>query len=65
MSKTTKTTRKRARNNKGQYKGDNPSTPDMNEAWEMTEPKYIYMADKITSRLSAHIAKMQQRISEG
>ena len=36
-----KTTRKRARNNKGQYKGDDPSTPDMNEAWEMTEPKYI------------------------
>ncbi len=59
-----KTTRKRARNNKGQYKGDDPSTPGMNEAWEMTEPKYLYLADNVTSRLSAHIAKIQQRISE-
>jgi hypothetical protein len=25
---------KRARNQKGQYKGDDESTPDINEAWE-------------------------------
>ena len=25
---------KRARNNKGQLMADNPSTPDVNEAWE-------------------------------
>ena len=26
--------RKRARNDDGTYKGDDPSTPDINEAWE-------------------------------
>jgi hypothetical protein len=31
---TKKTTRKRARNSKGQYVGDNPNTPFRNEAYE-------------------------------
>ena len=30
---TKKTTRKRARNSKGQYVGDNPNTPFRNEAY--------------------------------
>ena len=47
-----KTTRKRARNNKGQYKGDAPNTPDMNEAWEMTEPKYLRIGDNVVKRLN-------------
>ena len=29
--------RKRARNQEGQFKGDNPLTPGVNEAWEPTE----------------------------
>ena len=28
--------RKRARTKKGEFRGDNPSTPDINEAWEDT-----------------------------
>jgi len=28
--------RKRARTKKGKFRGDNPSTPDINEAWEDT-----------------------------
>jgi len=56
--------KKRARNPKGQYKGDDSSTPDMNEAWEMTEPKYMYIADSVTNRLSVRIAEIQQRVSE-
>jgi len=30
------TTRKRARNESGKFRGDDPSTPDINEAWEDT-----------------------------
>jgi len=44
--------KKRARDAKGQYKGDDPSTPDMNEAWEMTEPKYMYIADNVVKRIN-------------
>jgi|TARA_R110000822_G_scaffold45995_1_gene122674 hypothetical protein len=29
-------TRKRARTKGGKFRGDNPSTPDVNEAWEDT-----------------------------
>ena len=29
--------RRRARKADGQFKGDDPSTPDLNEAWEPTE----------------------------
>ena len=29
--------RRRARKPDGQFKGDNPSTPEVNEAWEPTE----------------------------
>ena len=29
-------TRKRARNKSGKFRGDDPSTPDINEAWEET-----------------------------
>lgn len=29
-------TRKRARTKGGKFRGDNPSTPDINEAWEDT-----------------------------
>ena len=29
-------TRKRARKPDGRFKGDNPATPDLNEAWEPT-----------------------------
>ena len=29
--------RRRARNADGKFKGDNPLTPDVNEAWEPTE----------------------------
>tara|TARA_R110000824_G_scaffold107546_1_gene253885 strand:+ start:28 stop:258 length:231 start_codon:yes stop_codon:yes gene_type:complete len=28
--------RKRARTKKGEFRGDNPSTPNINEAWEET-----------------------------
>ena len=44
-------TRKRARDPKGQYKGDDLSTPDMNEAWELTESKYMYIADNVVKRI--------------
>ena len=44
-------TRKRARNPKGQYEGDDPSTPDIDEAWELTEPKYMYIADNVVKRI--------------
>ena len=40
MSKTNNppsTGRKRARQPNGKFKGDNPSTPDINEAWEPIE----------------------------
>ena len=30
------TARKRARNETGKFRGDDPSTPDINEAWEET-----------------------------
>lgn len=29
--------RRRARKSDGSFKGDNPATPDLNEAWEPTE----------------------------
>lgn len=29
--------RRRARKSDGKFKGDNPATPDVNEAWEPTE----------------------------
>ncbi len=29
--------RRRARKSDGQFKGDNPSTPGLNEAWESTD----------------------------
>ena len=32
-----KSPRKRARTPEGKFKGDNPLTPDVNEAWESTE----------------------------
>ena len=32
-AKTTKVSKKRARNSKGQLKADNPKTPDVNEAY--------------------------------
>ena len=32
-----KPSRKRARTADGKFKGDNPLTPDVNEAWEPTE----------------------------
>jgi hypothetical protein len=44
--------KKRARNPKGQYKGDDSSTPDMNEAWEMTEPKYLHIGDNVVKRIN-------------
>ena len=53
--------RKRARNPKGRYEGDDPSTPDMNEAWELTEPKYLYIADNVVKRIKA----IQQKIMDG
>jgi hypothetical protein len=34
----TKTVRTRARNKDGKYKGDDPSTPDINEAWVEVKP---------------------------
>ena len=36
-SKPSPQRRKRARTPEGQYKGDNPATPDLNEAWEPTD----------------------------
>ena len=53
--------RKRARNPKGRYEGDDPSTPDMNEAWELTEPKYLYIADNVVKRIKS----IQQKIMDG
>ena len=35
-AKKTKTTKKRARNEDGSFKADDPETPE-NEAWEVTE----------------------------
>jgi len=37
MEPKKKTPRKRARKADGKFKGDNPLTPDVNEAWEPTE----------------------------
>ena len=34
---TKKSPRKRARTSDGKFKGDNPLTPDVNEAWEPVE----------------------------
>ena len=34
MAETKKTTRRRARTEDGHFKADDPSTPDVNEAWE-------------------------------
>ena len=34
---TEKPSRRRARQFDGKFKGDNPETPDVNEAWEPTE----------------------------
>ena len=36
--KKNKITRKRARNEDGTYKADDPSTPDFDEAWEDGKP---------------------------
>ena len=32
-ARTPKTTKARARNKKGEFEGDNPTTPQVNEAW--------------------------------
>ena len=37
MEQKKKVSRKRARTADGKFKGDNPLTPDVNEAWEPTE----------------------------
>ncbi len=52
--------KKRARNYKGQYEGDDLSTPNMDEAWVITEPKYMYIADQVTERLAKRIAELQK-----
>lgn len=36
-NKSPKPRRKRARQPDGSFKGDNPATPDLNEAWEPTD----------------------------
>ncbi len=36
-NKSPKPQRKRARKPDGSFKGDNPATPDLNEAWEPTD----------------------------
>ena len=52
--------KKRARNYKGQYKGDDVATPHADEAWVITEPKYMYIADQVTERLAKRIAELQK-----
>lgn len=37
MDNNSKPQRRRARKPNGTYKGDNPSTPELNEAWEPTD----------------------------
>lgn len=37
MQRKPRPARRRARKPDGQYKGDNPATPELNEAWEPTE----------------------------
>lgn len=40
-AKPKKRGRRRARNEEGQYKGDNPETPNVNEAWVTEEGKEV------------------------
>ena len=44
-----KTTRKRARNTKGQYVGDDPTTLK-DEAW-LKGPKYLWIGEEISKKL--------------
>lgn len=55
-----KTTRKRARNTKGQYVGDDPTTLK-DEAW-VSGPKYLWIGDEISKKLSQRIARVQQKV---
>ena len=57
--------KKRARNNKGQYEGDDQTTPHADEAWVITEPKYMYIADQVTKRLAKRIAELQNNTLSG
>ena len=41
MEETKPTPRRRARKADGKFKGDNPATPDLNEAWEPTEVETV------------------------
>jgi|TARA_R100000687_G_scaffold77501_1_gene70103 hypothetical protein len=52
--------KKRARNDKGRYEGDDLTTSYTDEAWVATEPKYLYIADQVTKRLAKRIAKLQK-----
>mgnify|MGYP001156844732 FL=1 len=58
-----KTTRKRARTTSGQFKADDPSTPNVNEAW-VEGPKYLRIGNEITERLSSYTEGLQRKISE-
>ena len=57
-----KSPRKRARKPDGKFKGDNPLTPDVNEAWEPTEiestlpKKKDYSVKKKVNTLSTNSA---------
>nr|AKH48869.1 primase/helicase [uncultured marine virus] len=53
--------RRRARKPDGSFKGDNPSTPDLNEAWEPTPieavlPKEKYAKKDMISTTSSNSA---------
>jgi len=58
-----KTTRKRARAASGQFKADDPSTPNVNESW-VEGPRYSRIASEVTERLLNYTEGLQRKISE-
>jgi len=58
-----KTTRKRARAASGQFKADDPSTPNVNEAW-VEGPRYSRIASEVTERLLNYTEGLRRKISE-
>lgn len=58
-----KTTRKRARTTSGQFKADDPSTPNVNEAW-VEGPRYLRIGNEITERLLNYTEELRRKISE-
>lgn len=57
--------KQRARNDEGQYKGDNPAT-QVNEAWEPTPvvvPKYLSLPEEVSRTMDQRLRKWIKRFS--